>query len=234
MDGTRSTFLSSPIGLRGLLCSCVMLALLFGQPTRAEVPPLLQVEGFAQPLNMVPSSETPSGKPAATPRRENVRPHIVRPPARVIRIQRPTLPMSQPTTVRPRPRVIKMDVAPTVAMLPETTDVNAGDSISALTHPAVKNVDAPPTNHRVSVHRATVEEALQSRGSITFRKTALSEVVFLLSDLWHINIVAGENVSGEVSGAFHDAPLSEVLSGGADGDRVRLPSDRKQSDRAAD
>jgi general secretion pathway protein D len=47
---------------------------------------------------------------------------------------------------------------------------------------------------------------------VTFRKTPLSEVVFLLSDLWHINIVAGDNVSGEVSGSFHDAPLREVLS----------------------
>ena len=58
----------------------------------------------------------------------------------------------------------------------------------------------------------SVEEALEARGSVTFRKTPLSEVVFLLSDLWHINIVAGENVSGEVSGSFHNAPLREVLS----------------------
>jgi type II secretory pathway component GspD/PulD (secretin) len=58
----------------------------------------------------------------------------------------------------------------------------------------------------------TVEEALKLRGSVTFRKTPISEVVFLLSDLWKINIVAGADVSGDVSGAFQNAPLSEVLS----------------------
>jgi general secretion pathway protein D len=59
---------------------------------------------------------------------------------------------------------------------------------------------------------ASVEDALDVRGSVTFRKTPLSEVVFLLSDLWQINIVAGDAVTGEVSGSFHDAPLREVLS----------------------
>jgi type II secretory pathway component GspD/PulD (secretin) len=58
----------------------------------------------------------------------------------------------------------------------------------------------------------TVAAALATRGSVTFRKTPISEVVFLLSDLWKINIVAGADVSGDVSGAFQDAPLSEVLS----------------------
>jgi general secretion pathway protein D len=58
----------------------------------------------------------------------------------------------------------------------------------------------------------TIDAALDRRGSISFRKTPISEVVFLLSDLWKINIVAGENVSGDVSGTFHEAPLREVLS----------------------
>lgn len=58
----------------------------------------------------------------------------------------------------------------------------------------------------------TMQEALARRGSITFRKTSLQEVVFLLSDLWQINIVAGEKVEGTVSGVFNDAPLSDVLS----------------------
>ena len=69
--------------------------------------------------------------------------------------------------------------------------------------PATSTTLSPPT---------TIDEALDRRGSISFRKTPISEVVFLLSDLWKINIVAGENVSGEVSGTFHEAPLREVLS----------------------
>lgn len=61
-------------------------------------------------------------------------------------------------------------------------------------------------------HSTPIAEALNRKGSVTFRKTPLAEAVFLLSELWHINIVAGESVSGEVSGAFHDAPLREVLA----------------------
>jgi general secretion pathway protein D len=57
-----------------------------------------------------------------------------------------------------------------------------------------------------------VDAALERRGSITFRKTSLSEVVFMLSEHWKVNIVAGEGVSGEVSGTFYNAPLKEVLA----------------------
>ncbi|MFG0289817.1 MAG: secretin N-terminal domain-containing protein [Rhodopirellula sp. JB044] len=60
--------------------------------------------------------------------------------------------------------------------------------------------------------QATIEEALNRRGSITFRKMPLQEVVFSLSELWQINIVAGEKVTGEVSGVFNDAPLRDVLA----------------------
>ncbi|MCM2371723.1 type II secretion system protein GspD [Aporhodopirellula aestuarii] len=59
---------------------------------------------------------------------------------------------------------------------------------------------------------SAIEDALQRRASITFRKTSLQEVVFLLSDLWQVSIVAGEKVTGEVSGVFSDAPLRDVLS----------------------
>tara|TARA_R110002049_G_scaffold27321_1_gene93926 strand:- start:15592 stop:18105 length:2514 start_codon:yes stop_codon:yes gene_type:complete len=69
------------------------------------------------------------------------------------------------------------------------------------TQPQVEVADRP----------TSIDEALLRRGSISFRKTPISEVVFLLSDLWKINIVAGENVTGDVSGTFHEAPLREVL-----------------------
>ncbi len=57
-----------------------------------------------------------------------------------------------------------------------------------------------------------VDSALERRGSVTFRKTSLSEVVFMLSELWKVNIVAGAEITGEISGTFHDAPLREVLA----------------------
>ncbi len=91
-----------------------------------------------------------------------------------------------------------------VAVLSGTLPSSDAPAAATLPHPATA-VPAIPRH-------VTVEEALATKGSVTFRKTALSEVVFLLSELWHINIVAGENVDGQVSGAFHDAPLHEVLS----------------------
>lgn len=69
----------------------------------------------------------------------------------------------------------------------------------------------PGSTSPANVH-VSVDEALFMPGSVTFRKTAINEVVFVLSDLWGINIVAGSDVSGEVSGTFRDAPLSEVLN----------------------
>ncbi len=58
----------------------------------------------------------------------------------------------------------------------------------------------------------TIEESLEHRGSVTFRKTTIPEVVFMLSELWKVNIVAGQEITGEVSGTFYDAPLREVLT----------------------
>ncbi|MFK8110796.1 MAG: type II secretion system protein GspD [Rubripirellula sp.] len=106
------------------------------------------------------------------------------------------------TLVRPQARVIRVSDSALVPMTDQETDTSA--TIAPLSPVLQNRFDTP--------HPISVEEALETKGSITFRKTELSEVVFLLSDLWHINIVAGENISGEVSGAFHDAPLREVLS----------------------
>ncbi|MEM6689766.1 MAG: secretin N-terminal domain-containing protein [Planctomycetota bacterium] len=57
----------------------------------------------------------------------------------------------------------------------------------------------------------SMESRLDRKGSVTFRRTPLSEVIFMISDLWKINIVVGQQVEGEVSGAFNSAPLREVL-----------------------
>ncbi|WP_160148180.1 type II secretion system protein GspD [Rubripirellula obstinata] len=112
--------------------------------------------------------------------------------------------------VRGRSRVIEATRSPMVAVL--TSTVESDLPPSSLVVPANSTQQDAPQSADVNKKPASVEEALEARGSVTFRKTPLSEVVFLLSDLWHINIVAGENVNGEVSGSFHDAPLREVLS----------------------
>jgi general secretion pathway protein D len=107
-------------------------------------------------------------------------------------------PASDSQLIRPRARLIQVN-QPQIRVLSGTATEATSSS--------------PDTVGSLSpAQTISVEEALDTKGSITFRKTPLSEVVFLLSELWHINIVAGENISGEVSGAFHDAPLREVLS----------------------
>ena len=95
-----------------------------------------------------------------------------------------------------------------VASPPQLNEPNQLEPLSSA-------AETSPLNTRRDANQGeqpTVDEALETRGSVTFRKTPISEVVFLLSDLWKINIVAGADVSGDVSGAFQDAPLREVLS----------------------
>lgn len=126
-----------------------------------------------------------------------------------------TAPPTQARVVRGRGRVIEANQSPMVAIL--TPSVQSDQVPTNLTEPGSVS---PQSSAKQSSEKSefsnkrpvSVEEALEARGSVTFRKTPLSEVVFLLSDLWHINIVAGENVNGQVSGSFHDAPLREVLS----------------------
>lgn len=56
-----------------------------------------------------------------------------------------------------------------------------------------------------------MDQVLSRRGNVIFRETQLSEVIYTLSQQWGINIVAGADVQGTVSGTFRDATLREVL-----------------------
>lgn len=53
--------------------------------------------------------------------------------------------------------------------------------------------------------------ALSRRGSVVFRDTPLSEVILILSDQWDINIVAGAQIDGTVSGTFKNETLEKIL-----------------------
>ncbi len=57
----------------------------------------------------------------------------------------------------------------------------------------------------------TFDQILSRRGNVIFRDTPLPEVIYTLSQQWNINIVAGAEVSGSVSGTFRDAPLRDIL-----------------------
>ena len=58
---------------------------------------------------------------------------------------------------------------------------------------------------------ADLDQLLEKRGDVSFRQTPLSEAIFSLSSVWGVNIVAGKEVEGQVSGSFTNAPLAEVL-----------------------
>ncbi|MEM9185560.1 MAG: hypothetical protein AAGB00_03600 [Planctomycetota bacterium] len=55
-----------------------------------------------------------------------------------------------------------------------------------------------------------LSEALKRRGDLTLRGNSLNDALMTISELWRINIVAGE-VPGAVNGVFKDAPLREIL-----------------------
>ena len=56
----------------------------------------------------------------------------------------------------------------------------------------------------------TLEEALARRGDVTLRKSSLEAALMSISELWQVNIVAGE-LNGQVNGVFKNAPLREIL-----------------------
>src|SRR5581483_4191830 len=52
---------------------------------------------------------------------------------------------------------------------------------------------------------------LSSLGDISLKNTTLPEAMSSISGTWHINIVMGDEIQGQVSGVFQKAPLHEVL-----------------------
>lgn len=81
----------------------------------------------------------------------------------------------------------------------------------ALPRPALTAPQAAPQN---SVAKANADEPLVEtlgrRGDLTLRNSSLNEALLTISELWGINVVAGE-VPGSVNGVFKDAPLREIL-----------------------
>ncbi|WP_442510089.1 type II secretion system protein GspD [Novipirellula sp. SH528] len=91
--------------------------------------------------------------------------------------------------------------------------------VPSVSNPLEQNLPAPADKPATSasatnesVGTQSIDDLLDRKGSITFRKTPLSEVIFLLSELWKVNIVAGDSITGDVSGTFYETPLREVLS----------------------
>ncbi len=68
---------------------------------------------------------------------------------------------------------------------------------------------APPPAGRVAASQQLLD-SLSRRGDLTLRDTTLESSLFTISELWGVNIVAGE-VEGAVNGVFKDAPLRDIL-----------------------
>lgn len=64
---------------------------------------------------------------------------------------------------------------------------------------------APPADN------VDLETKLRERGDLVLSDTTLRQALFTISESWHINLVVGEDVSGQVNGNFKNAPLHEIL-----------------------
>ncbi len=53
---------------------------------------------------------------------------------------------------------------------------------------------------------------LRQRGDLTLSDTTLRQALFAISESWQINLVVGDEVSGQVNGVFKNAPLHEILN----------------------
>ncbi len=71
----------------------------------------------------------------------------------------------------------------------------------------------PTTSLSTTASTSSVDAglALSRRGSVVFRDTPLNEVILILSDQWDINIVAGAQIDGTVSGTFKNETLEKIL-----------------------
>lgn len=97
-----------------------------------------------------------------------------------------------------------------------TAPTAAGDALaevgSELRPPASGSSLSTRTDSPQIAHdSAEVAAALSKTGSIVFRETPLAEVILILSDQWGINIVAGAEISGTISGTYRDETLEKIL-----------------------
>ena len=64
---------------------------------------------------------------------------------------------------------------------------------------------------KIDAAQQSLESKLTQSGDLTLRSTKLSEALFVISDIWKVNIVVGQDIQGEVDGSFRNAPLNEIL-----------------------
>jgi len=88
---------------------------------------------------------------------------------------------------------------------------------SPLPAPSNKTVmpDIVPTPAPVMGQQAGIDPELYAKlkkpGNLTLKASTLADALFSISETWKINLVVGQEVTGQVNGVFKNAPLSEIL-----------------------
>lgn len=75
-----------------------------------------------------------------------------------------------------------------------------------------------PTGVDTATQSLQSSAALAARGTVVFRETPLAEVILILAEQWHVNIVAGSQINGQVNGTFKNESLQSIL------DSILLPN----------
>jgi general secretion pathway protein D len=134
-----------------------------------------------------------------------------------------TLPRSSNTApTRPRGRVrrcLSLAVCLTASTLTAdiftTTQATAQSPEPAPPFRSQAQISSAPLTTTPSASDVTTSidagEALNRRGSVVFRETPVSEVILILSEQWDVNIVAGAQIDGTVSGTFKNETLEKIL-----------------------
>ena len=113
---------------------------------------------------------------------------------------------------------------PTASSITPPQDGTSHLKKSPLTPPSVGgNASAPTVSY-------DLDQALARPGDLTLRNSTLQDALFTISELWHINIVAGD-VHGSVNGVFKAAPLREILGFHPVEQWLRIPNGRRQPGR---
>ena len=84
-------------------------------------------------------------------------------------------------------------------------------SSPTLNAPALSTFEQSVPSTSPSPEGHPVAQALATTGSVVFRDTTLAEVILILSEQWDVNIVAGSDISGTISGTFKNERLEKIL-----------------------
>ena len=147
----------------------------------------------AQDLQLQPTDDGDDDQDDTTPAEELAEEQIPDPGAALEKPLEPPQPSSEAETFAPAAEGPVMEEMP-----PPTTDSSSPAAAAPTPQPNLADADGE------------LQMALQRRGSLNLHDVELRAALFMISEQWNINIVAGD-VEGTVNGVFRNAPLREIL-----------------------